>query len=112
MLPPYWKQDSKLLPDPINNYSGYTNIIPKGSYEAVDLKFQVGESGLVSIIDSPTSLPTHDGLFYIARTGTSTWQIDTIASRQVVLSVIGGQTVIENKGTTNEQYKWAALHLI
>jgi hypothetical protein len=113
MLPPYWKQErSPKLPDPAYNYHGLTGVIPKGGKETIYPKLNVGETGLISVIDTPTLTPAHDGLFYIARTSTSHYQIDTLASRQVVVSSVGSNVSIENKGTTNESYKWGIIHLI
>ena len=111
-LPPYWKQDSKELPDPAFNYSGTTSVIPKGSSERIYPQLNVGETGLISIIDTPTLTPAHDGLFYIARTAEANYQINTLASRQVALTSNADIVLIENKGTTNEKYKWGIIHLI
>ena len=111
-LPPYYKQESKILPDPVANFIGYTDVIPKGNTEPVYLQLDIGETGLVSIVDTPALTPTHDGLFYVARQSSNTWQINILASRQVDLKVVGNETVIENKGTTPEKYKWSVIHLI
>ena len=112
-LPPYYKQDpSPKLPDPAYNYHGFTGVIPKNGKEEIDPKLNVGETGLISVIDSPSLTPSHDGLFYIARTSESNYQIDTLASRQVLISSVGSVVSIENKGVTSEAYKWAVIHLI
>ena len=112
-FPPFWKQEPPpVLPDPANNYHGQTGTIPKGNKEAIDPKLNVGETGLVSVVDTPTSAPTHDGLFYICKTSSNTYQIDTITARQVLLSSNADVVYIENKGTTNESYKWSIIHLI
>jgi len=111
-LPPYYKQESMTLPDPVANFIGFTGIIPKGGTEPVHLGLDVGETGLVSIVDTPVLSPAHDGLFYVARQSSNTWQINTLASRQVDIKVVGDNLVIENKGTTPEKYKWSVVHLI
>ena len=112
-FPPFWKQEPPpVLPDPANNYSGQTSTVPKGNKEAIDTKLNVGETGLVSVVDTPTSAPTHDGLFYICKTSSNTYQIDTITARQVLLSSNADVVYIENKGTTPEAYKWSIIHLI
>jgi len=51
-------------------------------------------------------------LFYICKTSSNTYQIDTITARQVLLSSNADVVYIENKGTTNESYKWSIIHLI
>jgi len=112
-FPPFWKQEPPpLLPDPANNYHGQTGIVPKGNKEAIDTKLNIGETGLVSVVHNPTLLPTHDGLFYICKTSSNTYQINTITTRQVLLSSTADTVYIENKGTTSEAFKWSIIHLI
>ena len=113
MLPPYWtQQQTPKLPDPAYNVKGQTGVIPKGLKETIYPKLDVGESGLISVVDTPTLTPAHDGLFYICRTAPSNYQIDVLASRQVMVSSNADVVSIENKGTSNESYKWGLIHLI
>lgn len=109
-IPPYYPQVNFELPDPVQHKKGITPVVLQNKNYDIGIVMKIGSTGLVSVVDVPAHSNTNDGLFYVARYDGG-YNIDILATRQVGLKSNGDTLLVENKGSTDEIYRWSVLHL-